>query len=309
MSNSNSNSEKIKVFAKELGFYACGITKPLNLSMQHDSYLQWLKDNQHGEMHYLENYIDIRLNPTYLLENCKSVIVCVMNYYPNQLQNKENNIQFSKYAYSEDYHNVINSKLTNLVEKIKEFHSDFNYKICVDTKPIFEKAWAVEAGLGWIGKNSLLIIPKAGSFFFIGILLVDFELDYDKNYDKNYCGKCNKCIDACPSKAINSNCTINAAKCLSYKTIEQKNIYDNVYNKDNVKYFYGCDICQDVCPWNIKFSKQNDDLIINTELLNSSDKDWLDLNKDKFSKVFKNSVVKRIKFEKWRILLDFISKK
>lgn len=309
MSNINSNSEKIKLFAKELGFYACGIAKPRNLSMQHDFYLQWLKENQHGEMHYLENYIDIRLNPIHLLENCKSVIVCAMNYYPSQLQNKDNKIQFSKYAYADDYHNVINSKFNILVDKIREFQADFSYKICVDTKPIFEKAWAVEAGLGWIGKNSLLIIPKAGSFFFIGILLVDFELDYDKNFDKNYCGNCNKCVEACPSMAINVNCSINAAKCLSYKTIEQKILTDNVYNNSKVKYFYGCDICQDVCPWNIKFAKPNNELIVNTEILNYTDRDWLGLTKEKFSKVLKNSVIKRIKFEKWRFLLDFIYKK
>ena len=291
------NTELIKIKAKELGFTSCGISKSRHLHEEEDNFEKWLSRGNQGSMTYLEKNFDKRLDPRKLVPGSKSVISLSYNYYPQKKIDQKNNFIISKYAYGKDYHNVIRKKLKKLFQFIKEKIGDVEGRVFVDSAPVHERAWAKLSGLGWIGKNSLLINEKRGSYFFLAEIICDLKLDYDSP-SINRCGKCTQCIDACPTDAITSAQVINANKCISYLTIENKDqIPDEL--KDNLNgAIFGCDICQDVCPWN-KFSKPHDEkkFIPNDELSSFKKSDWVELTEETFNKIFEGSAVKRSKYK------------
>jgi epoxyqueuosine reductase len=295
-SNKEKYSQLIKSEAKRLGFLSCGISKAGFLEKEAPRLEQWLKKNQHGEMKYMENHFDKRLNPTLLVDDAKSVISLLLNYYPSETQNTES-YKISKYAYGQDYHFVIKEKLKEFLHTIQTEIGDVTGRAFVDSAPVLDKAWAAKSGLGWIGKNSNLLTQQVGSFYFIAELIVDLDLEYDYA-TTDHCGTCTACIDACPTEAIVSPYVVDGSKCISYFTIELKeNIPLEMKGKMN-DWMFGCDVCQDVCPWN-RFSKSHSEPLFNPnpELLSFSKKDWEEITEDTFKKVFKNSAVKRTKFE------------
>lgn len=290
------NSERIKLEAQRLGFFYCGVAKAEKLEEDEPRLEAWLKKGMHGSMHYMENHFDKRLDPRLLVEDTKSVITLLVNYFPNE--NQELGIpKIAKYAYGEDYHIVVREKLNQLYHFIQQEIGEVHGRGFVDSAPVLERSWAVKSGAGWIGKNGNLISKQQGSFFFIATLMVDIVLDYDDPIIKDYCGTCTKCIDACPTEAILPNKEINGSQCISYYTIELK---DAVIQPDkNWKdWIFGCDICQDVCPWN-RFSKEmdGDDFKPIPEILHFTKENWLALNEDAFKTIFKHSPLKR---SKWR---------
>jgi len=268
---------------------------------------KWLKNEKHGQMKYMENYFDKRLDPRLLVDDAKSVISLLFNYYPQQNQNPEAP-KISKYAYGQDYHEVIKTKLHEFLSTLKDNIGNINGRAFVDSAPVLDKAWAKKSGLGWIGKNSNLINKQQGSFFFIAELIVDIELEYDGPI-KDYCGTCTKCIDACPTEAIVAPYVVDGSKCISYLTIELKeNIPAEFKNKmDN--WAFGCDVCQDVCPWN-SFSMPHKESLFNSSngLLNFSEAEWNDMTTETFNLVFKNSAVKRTKYKGLKRNLAFIKR-
>ena len=289
-------AQSIKTEAKRLGFLSCGISKAEFLEEEAPRLESWLHQNKHGKMHYMENHFDKRLDPTLLVEGSKSVISLTYNYYIDKLQQDPNAPKISKYAYGLDYHYVIKDKLNQLLEFIKEKIGDVHGRAFVDSAPIMEKAWAKKSGLGWIGKNSNLITQKVGSFYFISELIVDLDLEVDHAVT-DHCGSCTACIDACPTEAITEPFQVDGSKCISYFTIELK---DNIPNEMKGKldhWAFGCDVCQDVCPWN-RFSKQHSEPLFNPkpELLSMTKNDWEEITKETFNKVFKKSAVKRTKY-------------
>ncbi len=289
-------SEKIKQFALEIGFDDVGIVEADFLHEEKQHLEEWLDNGYNAEMRYMNNHFDKRLNPKLLVENAKSIIVVIKNYYPSQKQAKDT-LQVSKYAYFGDYHHIIKKKLRNLFDKINTEVAEINGRVFVDSAPVLEKIWAKKANLGWIGKNSLLL-TKQGSYFFIGEIICDLPLEYDTPQIKDYCGTCTKCIDACPTKAIVEPYIIDANKCISYLTIEKKGDFDKNLNLNFKNYIFGCDICQDVCPWNKKSEPTDDkDFEPNFLLLSLKYDDWQNLSKQTFNKIFKNSAVKRTKYE------------
>ena len=250
----------------------------------------------HGQMSYMQNYFDKRLDPRLLVPGAKSVISLLLNYFPSENQVDDTAPKISKYAYGKDYHIVIKEKLNQLLEFIKENIGEVDGRAFVDSAPVMDKAWAKKGGLGWIGKNSNLINKSSGSFYFIAELILDLDLEYDGAV-KDYCGTCTKCIDACPTDAIIAPYVVDGSKCISYFTIELKeNIPDDVKGKMENRMF-GCDICQDVCPWN-RFSKPHQEPLFkpNEELLGMKKEDWIELTEETFRRVFKDSAVKRTKF-------------
>lgn len=294
INNKEKYSQLIKAESKRLGFLSCGISKAGFLEEEAPRLESWLNNNQHGHMAYMENHFDKRLNPTLLVDDAKSVISLLLNYYPSEEQNKDS-YKISKYAYGQDYHFVIKEKLTELLSTIQTEIGDVSGRAFVDSAPVLDKAWAAKSGLGWIGKNSNLITQKTGSFYFIAELIVDLELEYD-NATTDHCGTCTACIDACPTEAIVSPYVVDGSKCISYFTIELKdNLPQEMKGKFN-DWMFGCDICQDVCPWN-RFSKPHKEPLFNpnSELLSFSKKDWEEITEDTFKKVFANSAVKRTK--------------
>ena len=289
-------AQSIKTEAKRLGFLSCGISKAEFLEEEAPRLESWLHQNKHGKMHYMENHFDKRLDPTLLVEGSKSVISLTYNYYIDKLQQDPNAPKISKYAYGLDYHYVIKDKLNQLLEFIKEEIGDVHGRAFVDSAPIMEKAWAKKSGLGWIGKNSNLITQKVGSFYFISELIVDLDLEVDYAVT-DHCGSCTACIDACPTEAITEPFQVDGSKCISYFTIELK---DNIPNEMKGKFdhwVFGCDVCQDVCPWN-RFSKQHSEPLFNPkpELLSMTKNDWEEITQETFNKVFKKSAVKRTKY-------------
>ena len=289
-------AQSIKTEAKRLGFLSCGISKAEFLEEEAPRLESWLHQNKHGKMHYMENHFDKRLDPTLLVEGSKSVISLTYNYYIDKLQQDPNAPKISKYAYGLDYHYVIKDKLNQLLEFIKEEIGDVHGRAFVDSAPIMEKAWAKKSGLGWIGKNSNLITQKVGSFYFISELIVDLDLEVDHAVT-DHCGSCTACIDACPTEAITEPFQVDGSKCISYFTIELK---DNIPNEMKGKFdhwAFGCDICQDVCPWN-RFSKQHSEPLFNPkpELLSMTKNDWEEITQETFNKVFKKSALKRTKY-------------
>jgi len=289
-------AQSIKTEAKRLGFLSCGISKAEFLEEEAPRLESWLHQNKHGKMHYMENHFDKRLDPSLLVEGSKSVISLTYNYYIDKLQQDPNAPKISKYAYGLDYHYVIKDKLNQLLEFIKEEIGDVHGRAFVDSAPIMEKAWAKKSGLGWIGKNSNLITQKVGSFYFISELIVDLDLEVDHAVT-DHCGSCTACIDACPTEAITEPFQVDGSKCISYFTIELK---DNIPNEMKGKldhWAFGCDVCQDVCPWN-RFSKQHSEPLFNPkpELLSMTKNDWEEITQETFNKVFKKSAVKRTKY-------------
>ena len=297
----------IKEEAKRLGFLSCGISKAGFLEEEAPRLESWLNKNRHGQMSYMENHFDKRLNPTLLVDDAKSVVSLLLNYYPSEFQNT-NSYKISKYAYGEDYHFVIKDKLKELLHFIKTEIGEVYGRAFVDSAPVLDKAWAAKSGLGWIGKNANLITQKVGSFYFIAELIIDLELEYDYAAT-DHCGSCTACIDACPTEAIVAPYEVDGSKCISYFTIELKdNLPQEMKGKFN-DWMFGCDVCQDVCPWN-RFSKPHDEPLFetNSNILNFSKSDWEEITLDTFQKVFKNSAVKRTKYEGLLRNIDFLKK-
>jgi len=284
---------------------SCGISKAEFLHEEAPRLEKWLKKNMHGEMKYMENYFDKRLDPTRLVEDAKSVISLSYNYYPKNFQNNDLT-KVSKYAYGKDYHHVIRDKLKLLLEFIKEEIGDVYGRVFVDSAPILEKAWAEKSGIGWIGKNSNLITKQVGSFYFLAELIIDIELEYDsKEFD--HCGDCTACIDACPTEAIVEPYVVDGSKCISYFTIELKDNIPNDYKGKFDNWVFGCDICQDVCPWN-KFSKAHSEPLFDpkSDFVDMSKDEWYEITEETFNKVFDNSALKRAGYNGLKRNLNFI---
>ena len=288
-------SDFIKNKSIELGFISCGISKSGFLENEIGRFESWLKNNYHGKMSYMERNFDKRMDTRKLVDGSKSVISLLFNYYPSKEINN-NSFKISKYAYGNDYHFIIKDKLKTLLSSMRNEIGEIDGRVFVDSAPIMEKAWAKKSGLGWIGKNTNLISKKTGSFFFIAEIIVDLELEYD-NEVTDHCGSCTACLDACPTDALYEPYKIDASKCISYFTIELKEQFPNDLKKDFNDWIFGCDICQDVCPWN-KFSRPNEEPLLNPlkEINQYSKKDWLELTDEVFKVVFKGSPIERTKF-------------
>ncbi|WP_424955340.1 tRNA epoxyqueuosine(34) reductase QueG [Flavobacterium sandaracinum] len=298
-------TQLIKTEAKRLGFMSCGIAKAGFLEQEAPRLENWLNNNHNGQMVYMENHFDKRLNPTLLVDGAKSVVSLLLNYYPWQAQNSES-YKISKYAYGQDYHYVIKEKLKELLNTIQTEIGEVSGRAFVDSAPVLDKAWAAKSGLGWIGKNSNLLTQKVGSFYFIAELIIDLDLDYD-NPTTDHCGTCTACIDSCPTEAIVSPYVVDGSKCISYFTIELKeNIPQEMKGKFD-DWAFGCDVCQDVCPWN-KFSKPHSEPLFdaNPEIMSMSKKDWIEITEETFKSVFKNSPLKRAKFEGVKRNVNFL---
>ncbi|PKA97554.1 epoxyqueuosine reductase [Flavobacteriaceae bacterium MAR_2009_75] len=298
-------SALIKEEAKRIGFLSCGISKADFLEDEAPRLESWLEKNRHGEMGYMENHFDKRLDPRLLVDGAQSVISLLLNYYPEETQ-KENTYKISKYAYGQDYHHVIKSKLRQLQQFISNEIGEVNGRAFVDSAPVLDKAWAAKSGLGWIGKNSNLLTQQVGSFYFIAELIVDLELEYDHAVT-DHCGTCTACIDACPTDAIVEPYVVDGSKCISYFTIELKNEIPGEYRGEFDDWAFGCDVCQDVCPWN-RFSKPHQEPLFNPhpDLLEMTKNDWEEMTEDVFRKVFKKSAVKRTKFSGLQRNIDFL---
>ncbi|ULQ53711.1 tRNA epoxyqueuosine(34) reductase QueG [Flavihumibacter fluvii] len=288
---------KIKSISAQLGFSYCGITTCKPLEEDARRLENWLNKGYQGTMRYMENHFDLRIDPSKLVPGAKSVITLLLNYFPEKVISGEH-LKISKYAYGRDYHDIIRGKLQELLFRIREIAGHVEGRGFVDSAPVLERAWARESGLGWIGKNGNLITKKNGSFFFIATLITDLVLDDDNAYAKDYCGSCTKCIEACPTDAIEPNKTINGSKCISYFTIELKSmlIPDEMKGKFQ-DWVFGCDICQDVCPWN-RFStpSRENDFSPLPGLFEMSANDWESLGEDRFKELFRHSPIKRAKY-------------
>lgn len=305
MKNRYKNTQLIKDEAKRLGFLSCGISKAEFLEEEAPRLENWLNANMHGEMQYMENHFDKRLDPTKLVEGSKSVISLLLNYYPEEKQGKDT-YKISKYAYGQDYHHVIKSKLRQLQEFISEKIGEVGGRAFVDSAPVLDKTWAAKSGLGWIGKHSNLLTQQVGSFYFIAELIVDLELDYDARVT-DHCGTCTACLDACPTQAIVAPYVVDGSKCISYFTIELKDELPRAFHGKFDDWMFGCDVCQDVCPWN-RFSKPHREPLFDPkpELLSMTKKDWEEITEEVFRKVFQKSAVKRTKFTGLKRNIDFI---
>ncbi|MBZ9787188.1 tRNA epoxyqueuosine(34) reductase QueG [Psychroflexus sp. CAK57W] len=305
MSKRALHSQLIKAEAERLGFLSCGISKAEFLEEEAPRLEQWLKQNAHGEMQYMENHFDKRLDPTKLVEGSKSVISLLYNYFPEETQN-EDTYKISKYAYGRDYHHVIKSKLKEMMHTLTEEIGEIGGRAFVDSAPVLEKAWAAKSGLGWVGKHSNLLSKQTGSFYFIAELILDIELETDTPVT-DHCGSCTKCVDACPTDAIYEPYKVDGSKCISYFTIELKNEIPKGYQDKFEDWMFGCDICQDVCPWN-RFSKPHNQPLFNPhpDLLSYDKKDWEEITKDVFNEIFRKSAVKRTKFEGLKRNMNYI---
>ena len=306
--NKYSLSQFIKSTAIDLGFEYCGIAKAAQLDDDAKRLETWLNKGMHGSMNYMQNHFDLRINPMKLVPGAKSVITLLQNYFPEAKQTDQSP-KISKYAFGEDYHKIIKDKLLHFLFLIKNKIGDFNGRGFVDSAPVLERSWAQKSGLGWIGKNGNLINKTQGSFFFISSLIVDVELEYDDPIAKDYCGTCTKCIDHCPTEAILPNKVVDGSKCISYFTIELKDaiIPDSMKGKfDN--WLFGCDTCQDVCPWNrfAKTTKESRFQPIN-EILDYKASDWDNITEEQFKIIFKESPIKRAKFSGIKRNLQFIN--
>jgi len=303
--NKQKYTQLIKSEAKRLGFLSCGISKAGFLEEEAPRLESWLKTNMNGQMNYMENNFDKRLDPTLLVEGSKSVISLLLNYYPSEVQNSDS-YKISKYAYGQDYHLVIKEKLKELLHTIQTEIGEVSGRAFVDSAPVLDKAWAAKSGLGWIGKNSNLLTQQVGSFYFIAELIVDLDLEYDYA-TTDHCGTCTACIDACPTEAIVSPYVVDGSKCISYFTIELKENMPIEMKGKLDDWMFGCDVCQDVCPWN-KFSKPHTEKQFNLlpEIKNYSKNDWKEITEDVFKKTFKESPIKRIKYEGLKRNIDFL---
>ena len=287
----------IKSAASRLGFAYCGISKARFLEEEANHLDEWLRRGYHGKMTYMENYHDKRLDPTKLVPGARSVISLIFNYYPKTDLAREDDFKIAKYAYGEDYHFVIKEKLKSLLEEIRKSVGDISGRAFVDSAPVMERAWAARSGIGWVGKNSLLLNRTMGSFFFLAELIVDLELEYDGPV-RDYCGTCTACMDACPTDAIPEPYVVDGSKCISYFTIELKEGIPEDYKGQFQDWIFGCDICQDVCPWN-RFSRPHQEPRLEPlpELTDMTRQEWIEITRETFDRVFKKSPLKRTKFE------------
>ncbi len=305
--NKTKNTAFIKAEAQRLGFMSCGISRAGFLEEEAPRLEKWLAENRNGEMQYMENYFDKRLDPTKLVEGSKSVISLLLNYYPSELQ-REDTYKISKYAYGRDYHFVIKDKLKEFLHTLETEIGDVAGRAFVDSAPVLDKAWAVKSGLGWMGKHSNVLSKKAGSFYFIAELIVDLDLDYDTPVT-DHCGSCTACIDACPTQAIYEPYKVDGSKCISYYTIELKNAIPEAARGTLDDWAFGCDVCQDVCPWN-RFSKSHSEPLFepNQQLLEMSKRDWEEITQEVFSDIFQKSAVKRTKYTGLQRNIEFLKK-
>jgi epoxyqueuosine reductase len=301
------HTQIVKKVAKKLGFDYCGIAKAVHLEDDARRLEQWLHQGMHGKMQYMENHFDLRVDPSKLVPGAKSVITLLKNYYPSAKQ-EPNTPLIAKYAWGKDYHEVIRAQLKVFLGELTVQIGEINGRGFVDSAPVLERSWAVKAGLGWVGKNGNLIHKQAGSFFFIATLIVDLALETDAPFAKDYCGTCTKCIDACPTEAILPNKKINGSKCISYYTIELKDaLLPNKLKEQFNNWIFGCDICQDICPWN-RFSHPHQEPSFEPipAILNLSTKEWEELSEESFKTIFKESPLKRTKFSGIKRNLRFI---
>lgn len=307
MNQQASHTSIIKAMATRLGFEFCGIAKAEKLDDDARRLEAWLHKGLHGNMQYMENNFDLRIDPSKLVSGARSVITLLKNYYPESRQ-QNNELKISKYAFGQDYHEVIKAKLHEFLFEINNEIGEVHGRGFIDSAPVLERTWANKSGLGWIGKNGNLIVKNAGSFYFIATLIVDIELEYDDVFAKDYCGSCTRCLDVCPTDAIVAHKTIDGSKCISYHTIELKeNLIDSSFAGKFDNWMFGCDACQDVCPWN-RFSKPNAEsgFIPIPEILNFTTKQWEELTEESFKLIFKSSPLKRSKFAGIKRNLKFL---
>ena len=300
-------SESIKSKAKALGFLSCGISKADFLEEEAPRLEQWLSQNHHGEMAYMANHFDKRLDPRVLVPGAKSVVSLLLNYHSKEKQTDVEAPKIASYAFGDDYHKVIKDKLKQLMSFIHKEIGEVQGRVFVDSAPVMDKAWAAKSGLGWIGKNTNLISKKVGSFFFIAELILDLELEHDLPAT-DHCGSCTACIDACPTDALIAPYQIDGSKCISYVTIELKNEIPTDFHGKMDNWAFGCDVCQTVCPWN-RFATPHSELAFNPpdELLSLSKNQWEEMTQEVFSVIFKNSAIKRTKFEGLKRNIKFLS--
>ncbi|MBC7654999.1 MAG: tRNA epoxyqueuosine(34) reductase QueG [Oligoflexus sp.] len=307
LNSKNKYTEIIKAEGKRLGFSFCGVSKAGFLEEEAPRLENWLNKNYNGKMDYMDNHFDKRLDPRLLVENAKSVISLSLNYFTEEAQTDTNAPKISKYAFGKDYHFVIKDKLKHLLYFIEENIGEVNGRAFVDSAPVLDKSWAKKAGLGWIGKNTNLISKDSGSFFFIAELIVDLELNYDNAFEEDFCGTCTKCIDACPTDAIIAPYIVDGSRCISYLTIELKEQIPDEFKGKMDNWAFGCDVCQDVCPWNrFAVPHQNEEFKPRPDLLNLNKKDWEEITSEIFSEVFKKSALKRTKLEGLKRNISFL---
>lgn len=311
MTLASKNASIIKSTAKRLGFDFCGIAKAGFLEEEAPRLEEWLNRNYNGQMGYLAKHFDKRLDPTKLVEGAKTLVSLIYNYYPEEtLPSGKSDIKLAKYAYGEDYHFVIRDKLNEFLEILRDEIGEIDGRGFVDSAPVMERQWAQKAGLGWLGKNSLLLNREMGSFFFLSELIIDLEAAPDTPLAKDYCGTCTACIDACPTDAIVDNGVIDGSRCISFLTIELKDAIPSEFKDKMENWAFGCDICQDVCPWN-RFSRPNQEPKFqpHPELEEFTNRDWLEITEETFGKVFKKSAVSRTKLAGLKRNVDFLKSK
>ncbi|WP_143959583.1 tRNA epoxyqueuosine(34) reductase QueG [Litoribacter populi] len=306
--NPDNNATIIKSLAVELGFDFCGIAKADFLEEEAPKLEEWLSRNYHGKMAYMANHFDKRLDPRLLVDGAKTVVSLIYNYYPpEKLPEGKQDYKLAKYAYGKDYHFVVKDKLKEFLFSLKEKVGEVDGRAFVDSAPVMERQWAAKSGIGWLGKNSLLLNRKMGSFFFLAELIIDLEASPDMPMAKDFCGSCTKCIDACPTDAITQAGVVDGSKCISYFTIELKDELPSEMKGKFENWMFGCDICQDVCPWN-RFSKphQEPEFLPHPDLKNMTNQDWEEITQETFSKVFQKSAVKRTKLTGLKRNIDFL---
>ena len=300
-------AKKLKQMALEQGFDACGISNIEALTAERDYLETWLNKGFHGDMGYMERNIEKRTDPSVLVEGAQSVISVLLNYYPDKRLSDSSHYKISKYAYGSDYHFVIKEKLKSIADFIEQEFPGTPLRMFTDSAPVLDKSWAIRSGLGWMGKHSLLINKKMGSFFFIGEIIVGLDLQADAPYEKDYCGTCTKCIDACPTDAITEPYVLDAKKCISFLTIEAKQDVPVEFKDQLNNWIFGCDICQDVCPWNSKAKLSAEDAFrLSDDLLLMKKEDWEQMDKLKFNQLFKNSPVKRGGFKRLKATISLL---
>ena len=309
MSISNNKAEFISQKATELGFSGIGFARAERLDKEAKHLEQWLGRQYHGKMSYMENHFDMRVDPRILVEGAKTVISLSYNYFNPEKQKDPDAPKISMYAYGRDYHKVVRKKLKQLLQSIREQYGDIQGRCFVDSAPVLERDWAKRSGLGWVGKHTLLLHPRQGSYFFLAEIILDLELE-PTDAIKDHCGTCTRCIDACPTDAISpEGYFMDGSKCISYLTIELKDEIPTGFKDQMAGWAYGCDICQDVCPWN-RFSKRHTepDFEGHPDLLAMSKKDWEEITEDVFAKVFQHTPVSRVKLEGLKKNVDFLKK-
>lgn len=310
MEKNRAISDAIKLEALRLGFSGCGFSRAEHLQEDAERLKEWLNRGYHSRMEYMAGHFEKRTDPTKLVEGARSVISLLCNYYTEKKQSDPRAPVISRYAYGKDYHLVLKEKMNLLYDFIKTVHPEVNGRVFVDSAPVLDRAWARKAGLGWIGKNSNLISRKAGSFVFIGEIIIDLELEYNQVPEGDFCGSCTRCIDACPTGAILENRTLDSERCISYQTIENKGDISPALSGRFSNRVFGCDICQDVCPWNHKAINHREPAFEPAEdLMKMTLEEWVKLDRDKYNHLFRQSPVERAGYSKLRGNIAFLNKK